>query len=167
MLEQLLHAWSPIIVSGILLATAISAAIFLPRPQLSLATSRLALQTIAHKIHEGADQNLPRVIYTYAEPALFFQLRAVGEEVVAPVQDIPAAATIVAGQSIPTFLLTGPHTEQDPQFRQQWAAAGPSWKLVETFDYLPSPLVYLDLHDPRAANSASHSIHLYQMAKDE
>ena len=55
------------------------------------------------------------------------------------------------GRALPTFLIAGPHAERDPQFREQLAAAGSRWKLVQTYDYAPSTLVWLDLHDPRNA----------------
>jgi hypothetical protein len=96
---------------------------------------------------------------------MFFQLRVAGEEFVAPVQNIPQQAATMNDQAVPTFLIFGPHAQTDPQFKQQWAGAEDQWQLLETFDYTPSAIVWLDLHDPRrpADAPANHSIRVYRL----
>jgi dolichyl-phosphate-mannose-protein mannosyltransferase len=90
-----------------------------------------------------------RAVYLFGEPALFFQLAAAGEPIVIPVQDLPAQSAAVEGAPLPTFLVAGPHAARDPRFREQLAAASGKWRLVQSYPYQPSPLVWLDLHDPR------------------
>jgi hypothetical protein len=160
-------SWLPLLVGPTLLGASIVGALVLPRPRLEFSGDRLSLQTIARAIQEEANPKIPRVVYTFGEPAVFFQLRAAGEPVVAPVQDIPATATSLEGRAIPTFLVTGPHTEQDLGFQEQWTTASSNWTLVRTFEYRPSALVYLDLHDPRQPNRSAHAIRLYKMTKGE
>jgi hypothetical protein len=70
------------------------------------------------------------------------------------VQDIPASPAAIDGQPIPTYLVIGLHAHRDPQFREQWAAAKDRWQLVQSHNYLPSPLVWLDLHDLRQPTPA-------------
>ena len=38
---------------------------------------------------------------------------------------------------------------RDPQLQQQWAAAKDRWQLIQAYDYQPSDIVWLNLHDPR------------------
>jgi 4-amino-4-deoxy-L-arabinose transferase-like glycosyltransferase len=91
----------------------------------------------------------PRVIYVYGEPALFFQLRAAGEQNVSPVQLVPSEPATLEGRPIPTFLITGPHANRDRKFQQQWADVKESWQLVHEYEYQPSDVVWLDLNHPQ------------------
>jgi hypothetical protein len=106
-----------------------------------------------------------RAIYVYGEPAVFFQLHAAGEGIVVAVADVPMSAATFDGRAAATFLIIGPHAERDAHFQEQWNAAQDRWRLVAEYEYLPSPLVWLDLHDPRTvAGSApqKESLHLYR-----
>ena len=105
---------------------------------------RVAEQIRATDIRVGG-----RVIYVYGEPALFFQLRAAGEELVSPIQEIPSRAAMLEGKAIPTLLIAGPHAHRDPEFVRQFDAVQDRWELVQEFDYQPSAIVWLDLNDPR------------------
>jgi hypothetical protein len=103
-------------------------------------------------------------MYVYGEPALLFQLRAAGEELVAPVQDIPTQSASMDGRLIATLLMVGGHARTDPQFIRRWADTKNQWQLLQSFDYTPSAVVWLDLHDPRrsAQPPIDHSIQLYK-----
>ncbi len=133
--------------------------------QPELAKDRQGIERIAKQIHQVGGGDAARVIYVYGEPALLFQLRAAGEEFVAPVQDVPDKSAMAKDKPVPTFLLVGPNAAADPQFREQWESKRTHWELLRAFDYMPSPIVWLDLHDPRVANhpaTADHAIRLYQ-----
>jgi 4-amino-4-deoxy-L-arabinose transferase-like glycosyltransferase len=119
---------------------------------------RRGLESIAQEIRAGHEPREPRVIYVYGEPAMLFQLRAAGEEIVIPVQDIPPSPAAENGQPIPTLLIAGPHALRDPGFQQQMAAAHARWMLVSEFSYQPSYVVWLDLNDPRRSPQETSSL---------
>ncbi len=168
-LQTTFPSWLTPLACSAMLAISLAAAFLLPHSSLRLPPNRLGLQIIAHDIYKTSDENSPRVLYTYAEPALFFQLRAAGESFVSPIQHLPTTAATIEDKRAPTFLLLGPHSEQDTQFQREWIQARDRWKLIQSFDYHPSPLVYLDLHDPRlkSSNPLHHSIHFYQLTNDQ
>jgi len=126
---------------------------------------RRGLVRIAQQIKDATANHESRVFYVFGEPALFFQLRAAGESFVAPVQDVPQQAATLNDRPVPTYLLVGPHAQTDPQFKQRWATAEGQWQLLEAFEYSPSAVVWLDLHDARQPVEAptDHSIRLYQL----
>jgi dolichyl-phosphate-mannose-protein mannosyltransferase len=129
---------------------------------------RAALAQIAAKLRGDIDgaatapaaaPSMPtRVVYVFGEPAMFFQLRAAGEAIVAPAQNIPATPATIEGRAAPTFLIAGPHAQRDPQFLEQWEAAKEQWELIQAFNYQPSAVVWLDLHDPRQPMPAATSL---------
>jgi 4-amino-4-deoxy-L-arabinose transferase-like glycosyltransferase len=110
---------------------------------------RRGLVEIAQLVRQTEEPGLPRVIYVYGEPALYFQLRAAGERNVAPVQLVPDQPATLDGRPLPTYLIAGPHTHRDAQFQEQWSAVKDRWELLRVFDYQPSDVVWLDLNDPR------------------
>ncbi len=110
---------------------------------------RRGLPGIAKEIRGAQPQASSRVIYVYGEPALYFQLRAAGEEIVSAVQEVPTSAATFDGQAIATFLVVGPHAQRDPEFLRQLAAAKERWELYKEYDYQPSAVVWLDMNDPR------------------
>lgn len=112
------------------------------------AQGRRGLQTIAEEIRRNLPAMDQRAVYVYGEPALFCQLCAAGEGLVIPANEIPPTATFI-GDPIPTYLVIGPHTRRDSQFQRHWNAARVRWKLIQSHDYEPSPIVWLDLHNPR------------------
>jgi len=126
---------------------------------------RRGIENIARQVHAMPTQDELRAIYTYGEPALYFQLRAAREDIVAPVQEVPRQAATVDGKDVPTFLIVGPHSQSDASFKQQWAEEQDRFELVETFDYVPSAIVWLDLHDPREAapEPGSPAMRLYRL----
>jgi len=134
---------SLLVVAGMLLVFAL----FMHRRELP--SDRRGVQHIAQQIHASDPASRQRVVYVYGEPALFFQLRAAGEEIVSTVQQVPTAAATLEDKPIPTFLIAGPHAQRDPAFVRQFAAAKERWELVKEFEYRPSAVVWLDLNDPR------------------
>jgi dolichyl-phosphate-mannose-protein mannosyltransferase len=135
------------------------------RKMLELPVDRRGIQFIASQARGDMGADTPRVAYVYGEPAAFFQLHAAGEEIVVAVADVPTAPARIDGRAAPTFLIDGPHADRDPQFQQQWTAASSKWKLVGQYEYLPSALVWLDLHDPRIAAAEKpkkESLRLYR-----
>src|SRR5262249_36484759 len=138
---------------GFLLGGCLFSSLCLPHPDdVERPRDRRGLLPIARKIHATADEREPRAIYVDGEPALYFQLRAAGEDIVAAVADIPTAAVEVKGQTMPTLLVVGPHAQTDSKFQQQFTAAKDRWELIEEFDYRPSAIVWLDVHDPRQSS---------------
>jgi hypothetical protein len=105
-------------------------------------------------------------VYVYGEPAMFFQLAAGGEAAVMPAQQVANRAAILGGRELPTFLVVGPHAERDPQFAAQLAENVHRWRIVSEIPYAPSPIVWLDLHDPRRLASTEpdldHHFRLYR-----
>lgn len=151
---------------AILIALFAVPAIFFPHEHHLLQShQRRGLVHIAKQIRDAAANHESRVFYVFGEPALFFQLRAAGEPFVAPVQDVPKQVATLNDRAVPTYLIVGPHAQTDPQFKQQWSSVEDSWQLLEAFDYTPSAVVWLDLHDPRRPIEAlaGHSIRLHQL----
>ena len=146
------------------IGTAIAAGAAAPpqRHPPGIGNDRRDLPAIANAVRESARApgpgaaNSPRAIYVWGEPALFFQLRAAGEAFVGPVAEVPTQQATLEGQGVETFLLIGPHALRDPQFNRQWADTAQRWELSQAFDYLPSPLVWLDLNNPRDATPEDH-----------
>jgi dolichyl-phosphate-mannose-protein mannosyltransferase len=129
-------------------------------------SDRRGVETIAERIHEGTAGQQPRLFYIYGEPAMFFQLRAAGEELVAPIADVPTQQATIDGRPMKTCLIAGPHAEHDPNFHEQWAAMSKNWRLVRTYEYQPSPIVRLDLEDPRKQTSTPpFTVRLYQLQR--
>jgi 4-amino-4-deoxy-L-arabinose transferase-like glycosyltransferase len=144
----------------VLSVVALCLVIVLPRvvphdEQLTLEGDRQGLLSVARQVRQTEVKGETRVIYVYGEPALYFQLRAGGEPIVMPIQDVPSQAATLEEKAIATYLIVGPHSRSDPQFHQQWAKTESQWELVSTFDYVPSAIVRLDLHDPRSAAQES------------
>jgi 4-amino-4-deoxy-L-arabinose transferase-like glycosyltransferase len=161
--------WSPVVARLALVATCAGLTTLVPQTKLEFSRDRRGLFDIAREIRKAADLNTPRVVYVYGEPAVCFQLQAAGEEIIAPVQDIPTTPAIIDGNPVPTFFIAGPNARHDADFQRNWATAGHTWKLVREFEYRPSPLVWLDLHDSRQkiVAAASDNVSLYQQIADK
>jgi dolichyl-phosphate-mannose-protein mannosyltransferase len=126
---------------------------------------RRGIEDIAKQVHAMSTQDDMRVIYTYGEPALYFQLRAAREDIVAPVQEVPRQAATVEGKAVPTILIVGPHSQSDARFQEQWEEGQTRFELIKTFEYVPSAMVWLDLYDPRkgAPEPGVHAVRLYRL----
>jgi 4-amino-4-deoxy-L-arabinose transferase-like glycosyltransferase len=89
----------------------------------------------------GSDQ---MAFYVYGEPALVFQLRLAGVELVRPVEHLAFARVGEPLSPVPIFLLTGPHAERNPNFARQFEEGKSRLKLVKEYEYHPSDLVWRD-----------------------
>jgi 4-amino-4-deoxy-L-arabinose transferase-like glycosyltransferase len=114
---------------------------------------RLALGTIADSMKASAKTSEgDRVFYVYGEPALYFQLRLAGVELVGPVEHLafgrkgifPLAKEGAPAARVPVFLVTGPHAERNPNFARQFDEVKDRLKLVQEYEYQPSDLVWRD-----------------------
>ncbi|MDX1946010.1 MAG: glycosyltransferase family 39 protein [Pirellulaceae bacterium] len=132
---------------------------------------RRELARIASEIQASLAEDQPRAIYVFGEPAMFFQLRAAGEEIVEPIQTIATTAATMQGRPIPTYLVAGPHANRDPRFVAALAAAQVQWELVRAYPHRPSVLVWLDLYDPRLPPGSERGdldeIRLYRLTARE
>ena len=104
------------------------------------------LERLAAEAGRPADET---IVYVYGEPALFYQLRALGLQLVAPVQGIPTRGDGSREAVGIVVLATGPHAHRSPQFARQWSDAGGNFSAFTAYDYRPSDLVELDPYDPR------------------
>lgn len=171
------HRWPHPQIDGLMLAGLLFALLLLGavtirdqrRLQASNAThtqsQRDGIAIAAEQIRQAVSASEPRVFYVLGEPALLFQLRAAGEQLVAPVQQLPSEPFQIDGSPVPTFLLAGPHAFRDPEISAQLAGASDRWKNVQSFAYRPSLLVWLDLFDPRQPLfnfHPSNAVQLYQ-----
>lgn len=86
------------------------------------------------------------ILYTYAEPGLFFNLNAQGHALTAPVADFEFLKSLP--NQIPVYLLAGPHAATDPDFQQKFDQVRDRFQLVKSYDYSPSLLVRLNQPDP-------------------
>jgi dolichyl-phosphate-mannose-protein mannosyltransferase len=162
--------WRRVALFAVVALAGIIVALLKPgRPSWQLGTSeigndRTGVLKLAREIEARLGHEQSRVIYVYGEPAMFFQLRAAGEQFVAPVADVPDQAVSKDGTPAATYFITGPHSKTDPHFQQQWAAVETHWEQLQSFDFNPSPIVWLDLHDPRRRAEAPthHSFQLYR-----
>jgi hypothetical protein len=84
------------------------------------------------------------VIYTYADPALMFQLRLAGLRWVRPVKDLAVAGPDAPTPRLPSFVVIGPQCRRSPGFEEQFAMAKRRLALVGSFAFRPSDLVLLD-----------------------
>jgi dolichyl-phosphate-mannose-protein mannosyltransferase len=123
---------------------------------------RRDVQRIAKLIRDEAGP--VRVIFVFGEPAMLFQLRAAGEEFVVPVESAPTRPAQIDERVVPTFLLAGPHARRDSKFNEQIKSSN-RWKLVEQWEYQPSALVWLDLHDPRQPADSKESFQLFEFIR--
>lgn len=108
---------------------------------------RTGLESIARDIRQMLQSRFDdkALIYVYAEPALFFHLKASQLELVAPVADLG-----FKNQSapIPVLLAVGPHAERSESFQSEFQKSVSRWELLGEFSSLPSDLVLLDQYAP-------------------
>jgi 4-amino-4-deoxy-L-arabinose transferase-like glycosyltransferase len=121
-----------------------------------LSTARGGMAAIARDIRMLISQQAgPRAIYVFGEPALFFHLKVLGESAAMPVESLPREPATLEGEPIPTYIVAGPHARRDPRFMTELKAAQSRWEHVGSFHFYPSAIVWLDLHEPRAARPTS------------
>ncbi|HAH49534.1 MAG TPA: hypothetical protein DCM07_32790 [Planctomycetaceae bacterium] len=113
--------------------------------------SRDDLEAIAQNIladlrSESDIRSEEAILYTYAEPALFYYLKAQGHPLTGPVADLEFLNSITAQN--PAYLIVGPHAAADPNFQKQFAPVRDRFELVHSYDYSPSLLVRLNQASP-------------------
>jgi dolichyl-phosphate-mannose-protein mannosyltransferase len=110
---------------------------------------RTGLERAARQIQKRvqAEYQGQAVVYVYAEPALFYHLRANDLPIVAPVADL---GFVDRSSPVPVLLAVGLHAERSPSFQADFERRASQMELLESFSYTPSELVLLD-HFPPAA----------------
>ena len=103
------------------------------------------------------------VIYTYAEPALVFNLRLAGAEFVNPVKDVNFASPTAPVPPLPSFIVIGPQAWRTRGFGEQLVKALPRLERVGKYRYSPSDLVVLEGPLIRRNRRAEHEIELYRV----
>lgn len=115
----------------------------------------------------------PYVIYTYAEPALFYQLCRLAPQDVAiePVSNLGFVSTNSGQSKVAIFLATGPHAEDDEEFARQLFESGDRLKVVSELPIRLSDLVLLNAQVPeslRARLAAPQArFHLFELRTQE
>ncbi|MBR9802521.1 phospholipid carrier-dependent glycosyltransferase [bacterium] len=84
------------------------------------------------------------ILYTYGEPALFYHLSDAGR-LVGPIGHLDFATQ---PPPAPTFLVTGPHAERSPLFREQWKEHGSRFVKLGEWDYTPSEFIQRNSLEP-------------------
>ena len=82
------------------------------------------------------------ILYTYAEPGLFFNLQAQGHQLTAPVADFQFLESLPP--QVPVYLIAGPHAARDSEFQKKFEQVRNRFDLVKTYEYVPSLLVRLN-----------------------
>ncbi len=115
-----------------------------PRPP-AMWDDRTGLESIAKQIHQVVLTRYSgeAVVYVYAEPGLFFHLKAGQLQSVGPVADLGFADQ---PDPFPILLAAGPHAQRSESFQIEFQKDAERWELLEEFPYLPSRMVLLD-HD--------------------
>ncbi|WP_417386328.1 ArnT family glycosyltransferase [Gimesia sp.] len=113
--------------------------------------SRTGLESIAQNIladlrSDSGDNSENAILYTYAEPGLFYYLKAQGHPLTGPVADLEFLNSLSSQN--PAYLVAGPHATTDPNFQKQFARVKDRFELVHSYDYSPSLLVRLNQSVP-------------------
>ncbi|MGQ0633180.1 MAG: glycosyltransferase family 39 protein [Planctomycetaceae bacterium] len=155
-------------------------------PRSGLAESAAAIVRAAFR-DAGLDRHADRdqiVVYTFADPALVFQLRLAGVDNVRPISSLTFAESGAPQPKLPTFLVVGPQARRTAGFAERFARAqgrlepvaeydagdGPrkypsKWGSLESmggFDFAPSDLVLLDNRE-RPPSAPDDPQRIYQM----
>jgi hypothetical protein len=111
-------------------------------------------------------EDVPFVVYVYAEPALFFHLSAAGV-VARPVGDLEFARPDASQPGVPVFLVTGPHAGRERRLAGHMFRYRDRFRLVHTYRSSPSDLVLLDHYSPRqlaaSADRPEQELRLYRL----
>ena len=84
------------------------------------------------------------VIYVYAEPGLFYHLKADGFQLCAPAGNLDFMTPAPNAIPYPTFLVAGPHADRSETFHSQVARFAARLELLQSFEYRASDLVRLN-----------------------
>lgn len=99
------------------------------------------------------------ILYIYAEPGLFFNLKAQGHQLTGPVADFRFLDSRPA--NVPVYLVAGPHATTDTEFQKKFAPVRDRLQLVKSYEYPPSLLVRLNQSHLEQKNE-SEPVRLYR-----
>ena len=153
------------IIPGLSLVGAALLVILIARPwSVAVWQSRNGLESISRQLladlqreHTNSDD---AILYIYAEPGLFFNLKAEGHQLTGPVADFQFLDSLPP--QMPVYLIAGPHAERDSEFVKQFDQAQDRLDLVQSYEYDPSLLVRLN-QAQLPDKSAKESVHLYRV----
>lgn len=119
---------------------------------MSCYSDRTGLVGVAHEIKTAIEspsrladgESTNPVIYVFAEPALLFQLRLAGVDVVTPAGSLSFANSRWGNSGAQIYLAIGIHAESDPTFKEQFSKLKSRLKSVGSWPWHLSPLVSLD-----------------------
>ncbi|MCH9725194.1 MAG: glycosyltransferase family 39 protein [Planctomycetes bacterium] len=115
-----------------------SVAAWKPRNGLAVVSQQVLSDIQAEPVSSPSEY----ILYTYAEPGLFFNLKAQGHQLTAPVADFQFLESLPS--QVPVYLITGPHATRDPDFQKKFDQVRDHFELVKTYEYSPSLLVRLN-----------------------
>ncbi|MEQ8854512.1 glycosyltransferase family 39 protein [Gimesia sp.] len=127
------------------------------QPRNGLASISRQLLADLRQEHANSDE---AILYIYAEPGLFFNLKAEGHQLTGPVADFQFLESLPP--QMPVYLLAGPHAERDLEFVKQFDLAQDRLDLVQSYEYDPSLLVRLN-QAQLPAKSTKESVRLYRV----
>ena len=127
------------------------------QPRNGLASISRQLLADLRQEHANSDE---AILYIYAEPGLFFNLKAEGHQLTGPVADFQFLESLPP--QLPVYLLAGPHAERDPEFVKQFDQAQDRLDLIQSYEYDPSLLVRLN-QAQLPDESARESVRLYRV----
>lgn len=116
----------------------------------------------AHRDRDGA------IVFVYGEPGLFYHLNVEDTQVFIPAGDLDFIDGPKRDDSIPTFLIAGPHAERTASFQDERDHHRDQLKLIAELEFTASDLVLLNLHHPRSldvqgSTIRSERVTLYQI----
>lgn len=127
------------------------------QPRNGLASISRQLLADLRQEHANSDE---AILYIYAEPGLFFNLKAEGHQLTGPVADFQFLDSLPP--QMPVYLIAGPHAERDPEFVKQFDQAQDRLDLVQSYEYDPSLLVRLN-QAQLPDESVNESVRLYRV----
>jgi len=145
-------------------------AIWQPRTEMKSIAELISIDLTKQLQHAPGE----RVLYVYAEPALFFHLSTLGE-IVAPVGQLDLTPAVANGQTLPTYLVTGPHAARSNTYQTDWQTHQdlyePAIPDKNVYSYTPSPLVLLNYYSASRLENDNQTgkppiteqIHLYRL----
>jgi dolichyl-phosphate-mannose-protein mannosyltransferase len=103
------------------------------------------------------------VIYTYADPALMFQLREAGVLWARPIKDLGFASPNAPVSRLPVFVVIGPQARHTAGFDEQFEKVASRLELIGAYRHSVSQLVLLD--EPRISDNdaAIRELELYRV----
>lgn len=126
------------------------------------------IRTIIHK-HTSATNPASSVVYTYAEPALFYQLSSLSVSS-QPIDNLSFAQR-TAHSATHVYLVAGPHAERSQQFAAEWAMVAHRFLAVDEIPYTPTDLVRFNSEPPetghRGGNTSQPPLKLFRLRQPE